>query len=141
MTSSNTTNTTKTTIGSDEERRNQLLLYTGLTCIGFLGALLLNPVKKPAVEEELSTLQDQNERGDGHIKSQRKKVESVRAQMKSLVCDPLFLVIASFNACCFSVSIYLHTQACGISWSLWSLASTPASRCLWWWLLSYKKWP
>jgi len=31
--------------------------------------------------------------------------------MKALLCDPLFVFVASFNACCFSVSIYLHTLA------------------------------
>ena len=92
--SGNITNTT-ISLGSDEERKNQLLLYAGLACIGFIGALLLDP----PVEEVENVMR----------KSQRKVRERVRDQMKVLLSDPLFLIIASFNACCFSISIYLHS--------------------------------
>merc|ERR1711879_360163 len=79
--SGNITNTT-ISLGSDEERKNQLLLYAGLACIGFIGALLLDP----PVEEGENVMR----------KSQRKVRERVRDQMKVLLSDPLFLIIASF---------------------------------------------
>ena len=86
-----------------------MLVYTGLTCVGFIGALLLKPPKETAAEvEELSNLQDQNVERGGNGESQR-KVNLVKDQMKALLCDPKFLFIALLNSCCFSVSVYLHT--------------------------------
>ena len=80
-----------------EARRAKLLLYAGLSSVGFVGAVLLGDSQREEIREK-----------GGEVK---KTVRQHLADCVRLLSDPTFLCVACVNSTCFSVMLYLVSLA------------------------------